>query len=217
MTELRPPVPPEKVQRLLAYLAGDLRPEDSREIEKETLADDSLAELCYSLQGMDAILTAGATSETPQPASSPPERVPFAQRVLTWIRPPRVWVPAAAAVLVALLLVRPFGFLGDGDHSVRMRGTDTAPMTLSPVGDLTGAPDRFVWRSSPNAARYRFRLFDASARLVHESVTDDTTLVLPASLLRDLTAGTWMVVAQDRKGAENQVSPPATFRVIHRP
>ncbi len=214
MTESRPPVPPERVRPLLAYLAGDLRPEESREIEKETLADDALAELCYSLQGMDAILTANAPSETPQPASRPPERVPLSQRVLMWLRPSRVWAPAAAGVLIALLLVRSLGFLGDDDRSLRMRGPDTAPVTLAPVGDVKGAPDRFVWRSSPNAAHYRFRLLDASARLVYESVTDDTTLVLPAALLRDLTAGTWMVVTQDRKGAETRVSPPAAFRVI---
>jgi anti-sigma factor RsiW len=213
MTASTPSVPPEKEQRLVAYLAGELGPEETSTLEKEILTDDALAELFYSLQGMDAILTPAGPAEVPEPAASSPGRVPFSQRAFEWLRPPRIWVPAAAAVLIAVLLARPAGFFGDGDHTVRMRGSEVAPVALAPMGDLTSPPERFVWRGSPNAARYRFRLLDSSARLVHEAVTSDTTLVVPAAFLRGLATGTWIVVVQDRKGAETQVSQPATFRV----
>lgn len=209
----KPNVPPEKEQRLLAYLAGEMGPEEARATEKEILNDDALAELFYSLQGMDTILTPDGPSEVRQSIGGWPGRIPFSRRVLEWLRPPRIWVPAAAALLITVLLVRPGGFLGNGDQAVRMRGLDIAPVALIPAGDLPGPPERFVWRGSPNAARYRFRLFDGSARLVHEAVTSDTSLAVPEVLLKDLRAGTWMVVAQDRKGAETQVSTPATFRV----
>jgi len=97
-------------------------------------------------------LTPAGPAEVPEPAASSPGRVPFSQRAFEWLRPPRIWVPAAAAVLIAVLLARPAGFFGDGDHTVRMRGSEVAPVALAPMGDLTSPPERFVWRGSPNAA-----------------------------------------------------------------
>jgi hypothetical protein len=128
-----------------------------------------------------------------------------------------VWVPVGAAVLVlAFFLHSRMPLATDGDQD-RMRGPAATPRLIAPLGPLHVLPDRFTWSRSQGAARYRLRLLDPSARLIHQVTTTDTAVVVPPGVFQKIGPGTgvitWIVVPQDLKGADLRPSLPATLRL----
>lgn len=217
MTRPDPPISPDQERRLLDYLSGELSEQESRDFEMEILADDSLAERLYALQGIDDLIGSESRQvrEAPSTAASR-QRSSYGRRIVDWLRPPRVWVPAAAAIALLLTIILPTRLFRGEEPVERMRGPSDRPAPVYPTGELSVPPDRFVWTASAGAAGYQLIVLNDSAARVYETVTHDTTATIPDSVSRTIETATWIVVPRDRKGAELQGSAPATFRVRRR-
>jgi anti-sigma factor RsiW len=97
----------------------------------------------------------------------------------------RIWVPAAAAAGVAIVLAWPRHPqqrtpVGEA-HRRGAVMTTAAPRPIAPAGVVTTA-DTLVWTSVPGADAYAVRVFDASSTVIWDGQTSDTTAVLPATI-----------------------------------
>ena len=122
---------------------------------------------------MELLADAGVAAEvrrvTPTPARP------------AWRRP----LFAAGLVAVAALLLLFVAPHGSRPPSQEHRGptltATPAPVLVSPQGDVP-SPSSLTWRAVPDADRYRVTLFDASANLLLDVQTTDTTVALPDSI-----------------------------------
>jgi hypothetical protein len=125
---------------------------------------------------------------------------------------PRWYAIAAAAVLVAGV-----AFFTFRDSGTVMRGnsaTTGGPGLVAPQGAVNlQAARRFVWRSVPNASRYRIEVLDLGGRVVASAALSDTVWQLPDSV--DVRSGEeleWLVRAELPDGREER-SASARVRV----
>lgn len=214
MTRSGSSISAEQERRLLHYLSGEMDAGEVREFESEILADDALAERLYSLQGIDGLIGLGPHGATEgRPVLARPRRSSMGRRIGDWLRPPRIWIPAAAAVALIVAAFTSVGPFRSGEGGERMRSLSVRPAPIFPLGELPQPPERLVWSAALGAAGYRVLLLDESAVPVFEAVTSDTAAAIPDSISSRLHTGTWIVIPRDRKGAELQGSKPATFRV----
>ena len=94
----------------------------------------------------------------------------------------RAWIPlaaAAAVLLVASGLVWQSRRVPVDDDVVRGEG---ASITLVAPRERLDAGRTFAWRSTGGESRYRFQLRDAEGGVLFDTVTRDTTLVLPINV-----------------------------------
>ena len=122
----------------------------------------------------------------------------------------RLWIPAAAAAVLALLWVAPRAMREDAAPVFREEAVTTtvAPRPISPLGTVR-AVSGLVWSSVPHANGYRVRLFDGNGTTLWERETSDTVTSVSDSLaLRPATPYFWRVDAQtgfDRWAASDLV------------
>jgi hypothetical protein len=109
----------------------------------------------------------------------------------------RVWIPAAAAAVLALLWVAPRTARQEGSPQHRQEpGTALAPRPIVPIGTVDAASE-LTWSSVSDASGYRVRLFDPDGTVIWEHETPDTVVALPSTvLLTRQTAYYWRVEAQ---------------------
>lgn len=94
----------------------------------------------------------------------------------------RIALPVAAAAVLLLLLVSPTADNRGPLHRGPTITATTAPVPLSPVGAVAEAAT-VRWGGVAGADRYRMTLFEASGRVVYETLTADTAVTLPDSIL----------------------------------
>lgn len=112
--------------------------------------------------------------------------------------PSRVWIAAAAAVLLFAVL-RPIP-----EEPERHRESPVmsviAPVAIAPAGVIRGESNpAFLWTSVPNADRYIVRVFSGDGAVLWLQQTSDTTMQFPDSLRRVLRREVthyWRVEAQ---------------------
>jgi hypothetical protein len=197
--------------RLEAYLAGALDADARAAFEAEILADPELADALYAAESLNAALRESLAAEAgPAAVVRPP--------TATWRR--RLWLAAlpVAAVLAFMLLV-PRATDPEGPVPAPvLRGDEAASVGLEPAGELTAAPERFLWTATAGAARYRLELYDGAGRPLLVRVLADTVLALgaaPADLVTFAPGDEpyWRVIPIDAAGRELASSPPLRFRL----
>lgn len=88
--------------------------------------------------------------------------------------PRRIWIGAAAAAVLLVVLLRPSTTPDERlTHRDAPVTTTVAPVAIAPAGLVDAAPG-FVWSSVPHADRYHIRLFDAAGSVLWERETADT-------------------------------------------
>jgi hypothetical protein len=108
----------------------------------------------------------------------------------------RVWIPAAAAAAVLLLMVRqPDTVRQPSEHREAPVTTTIAPSAITPVGSVDSVA-ALVWSSVPYTDRYVVRVFDAEGSVVWQREGTDTTVSIPPSLLALNRSYFWKVEAQ---------------------
>jgi hypothetical protein len=90
----------------------------------------------------------------------------------------RSWWPAAAAAAVLLLAVGLLWQLKRTPTGDVIRGDGTTVELVAPR-EVLDAGRLFAWRSEGAGSRYRFQLRDAQGGVLFDTLTADTTLVLP--------------------------------------
>lgn len=109
----------------------------------------------------------------------------------------QIWIPAAAAAVLALLWAGPRALREPAvpEHREEAVTTIVAPRAVAPVGAVDSA-SVLVWSSVPSADRYRARLFDAHGTVIWEHEIGDTIAALPSSVaLRPRLLYYWKVEA----------------------
>src|SRR5687768_7391121 len=81
----------------------------------------------------------------------------------------RVWIPAAAAAVLAIVLARPVETPSPTESGHRQTAvlTTGAPRAILPADTVRSARS-LIWSSVAGADRYRLRLFDASGTVIWE-------------------------------------------------
>jgi len=103
---------------------------------------------------------------------------------------------AAAAVALFLVLPRPATEPGSPEYREPAVTTTVPPAVVGPRGVITAA-QMFVWTAVPHADPYRLALFDDTGRVLWETQTSDTSVLLPDSIrLRPGASYLWKVEAQ---------------------
>ncbi|MCU0626073.1 MAG: hypothetical protein MUF21_06240 [Gemmatimonadaceae bacterium] len=123
-------------------------------------------------------------------------------------RVPRWALAAAGVAIVAGVTLTRLG--RDGDIDVTRDG-GSALATVSPRGELTGAPTRLVWRARPGRTRYTVELLGADDAPVFTQETNDTAVTIPAGLL-SRGAYRWYVRARGLDGTDVR-SPLQRFTI----
>lgn len=200
----------ETDRRIASYLSGELSGEEAARLEHEILEDDELAERLYSEINLRAATERPADDEAG--GATPIDRT--ARRTGRPFRWRSLLLPVAAGLLVGLFGPQLKRMMTGGDGDV-YRGATAPAGAISPMGDLSAPPERFVWHAAPGAASYRFTLLDSEIRPVHQAVVRDTFLVLPPSEAPWERGPDWVwrVVPLDGMSAEMDAAPPATFHV----
>jgi len=143
-------------------------------------------------------------------------RVPWTEKVLSYLTP-RQW--AAAAVSAALILVvvlavvpkfkqAPPEFVFTGDETVR----GAAMTVVAPTGDLTAVPDRFEWKALGENVEYRVTL--SNHKVIWTGTTTETKIAVPEDIRTKLKTGeryTWQVKAYSQKGTLLAISRASQF------
>lgn len=191
-------VPPEA---LLALARGEL-PED----ERLPLLDAVMtsARCREELDLLRAVVAAEREALGDAPAApTGPLRVvrgdaPSPAAARPWWRRTAVPVALAATALLAVGLSR---MVGRGGEEV-MRGRAEGVMLVAPAGAIASGPVTLAWRPVPDAVRYAVELLDAQGSPLVDTTLADTTLVVPAALLRAGREYRWIVTARDAAGSE---------------
>lgn len=199
----------ERGARLEAYLAGALDETERAAFEAEALADPELADQLYAAEGLDAALRGAISAETAAVVRPPAS---------SWRR--RLWLAALpAAAVVTFLILMPRNGLDSSLPTAStpvLRGDEAPTRGLTPRGELTAAPDRFVWTSAAGAVRYRLELFDGGGRLLLTRVVGDTVFVVPPTVPVAVADGDepyWRVLPIAADGRELPASAPVRFRL----
>lgn len=110
----------------------------------------------------------------------------------------RLWIPAAAAAAVVLILAWPRSLREAPVQMAHREGPVTAtvaPRALIPIGSVDSVAS-LTWSSVPRTDRYNIRLFDADGAVVWERETPDTTIAIPTTVrLRSGRTYYWKVEA----------------------
>ena len=95
----------------------------------------------------------------------------------------RVWIPAVAAAVLALVWIAPRALRQDEAprHREESVTLTVPPRPITPTGSVDSAP-AFVWAAVPYANTYRLRVFEADGTLLWERETADTTTRPPDSI-----------------------------------
>jgi anti-sigma factor RsiW len=110
----------------------------------------------------------------------------------------RVWIPAAAAAVLALMWVAPRALRQQAapQHREEAVTMTVAPRPLIPVGSVDTVSG-LVWAAVPSANSYRVRVFNAEGTLMWEGETADTVAAIPDSIsLARERSYYWRVEAQ---------------------
>ncbi len=135
--------------------------------------------------------------------------VPAARRL-----PSRLWIPAAAAAVLALLWLERPALYERAEPELREEAVTmtVAPRPITPTGTVDTV-SALVWSSVPYANSYRVRLFDSDGTVTWEREASDTIAAVPDSIaLRADVPYYWRVEAHtgfDRWAASDLVE----FRV----
>lgn len=130
----------------------------------------------------------------------------------------RVWIPAAAAAVFALLWLGPRALRDRAEPQLREEAVTmtVAPRPITPAGTVDTV-SALVWSSVPDANSYRVRLFDADGTVIWEREVPDTIAPVPDSVaLRTDVPHYWRVEAHtgfDRWAASDLVE----FRLQREP
>jgi hypothetical protein len=225
-------------ERLAAYLAGALEPDERAAFEREALADPERAEELYAATGLDAEalaacggpVTASGTAvpgagpvadQTASPTARPGGRAapPPAQRRRAgsgWRRRALLVALPVAAILAVVIVRDDGGGRDEAPHPPVLRSADETVVGLDPRGELLAPPRRFVWTSVRGADRYRFALHDAAGELLHVAVVTDTVLTVanvafPPAVAWNESSFFWQVVPLRANGREGRASATIPF------
>ena len=122
----------------------------------------------------------------------------------------RIWVPAAAAAMFALIWLGPRALReqGEPEHRDEAVTMTVAPRPLAPLGAVDTV-SVLAWSSVAYANSYRIRLFDADGTVIWEREAPDTVAAIPDSVaLRSQALYYWRVEAHtgfDRWAASDLV------------
>jgi hypothetical protein len=123
-------------------------------------------------------------------------------RTVPWLA-----VPAAAAAILALLLLRPGPAGRPGDEALRSEseigaeGRSLLTVVSPEEGETLGVGAPFIWRSDPAQPLYRVTVADRTGRTLWTGDTSDTTLTTPPALRLDRGSRYfWYVDALDAEG-----------------
>lgn len=125
-------------------------------------------------------------------------------------RRPRWLLPAAAAVLVAILSPLVYRSLSPDTEFETIRGTDIQP--IAPAGEVSEVRE-FQWQSPIRAARFRVTVYRGSDGVWTSQV--EAPPLVPAAPI-PLEAGimyVWQVEALDAEGQVRLTSPPQAFSI----
>lgn len=110
----------------------------------------------------------------------------------------RIWVPAAAAAVVAVLLVQPFGPGTGPDGTSRLRGPAGIPDREGAVAIRIIAPSAesvvasgqvaFIWQAAGAGTSYQLTLTDDEGSVLWTLATTDTVAQLPDTIELDLAS-----------------------------
>jgi hypothetical protein len=165
---------------------------------------------------IEAVKTKGADIFAPEAAPQLAERVPWTEKVTSFLTP-RQWVTAAvsAALILAVVLAvvprfkqAPPEFIFTGDQTVRGASIDA----VTPAGGLSTAPTYFEWKPLGENVEYRVTL--SNHKVMWTGTTQETKITLPEEFRSKLKAGelyTWQVKAYSQKGTLLAVSRTAQF------
>jgi hypothetical protein len=95
----------------------------------------------------------------------------------------RLWIPAAAAAVFALLWLGPRTLRERGEPELREEAVTMtiAPRPITPAGTVDTV-SAMVWASVPYANSYRVRLFDADGTVIWEREAPDTIAPISGSI-----------------------------------
>jgi hypothetical protein len=167
---------------------------------------------------IETVKNQGAYIFPPEAAHQVTERVPWAEKVLSFLTP-RQWVAAAvsaALILVVVLAVVPRSnqnapqFVFTGDETVRGASIDA----ISPAGDLSFAPASIEWKALGEDVEYRVTL--SNRKVIWTGTTQDTKITLPEEIRAQMKPGerySWQVKAYSQKGTLLAVSRVAQFTI----
>lgn len=135
-------------------------------------------------------------------------RAVYRGRPALW-RLPALWIglPAAAALVVALLVPRPTPSTAP---SIEVRGSDV--QTIAPAGEVAVVRE-FRWSSPFRASRYHVIVRDSAGEAVLTDETAAERYVVPPEKAASLRAGrySWTVEAKDAAGRVIAGSRPRSF------
>jgi hypothetical protein len=98
------------------------------------------------------------------------------------------------ALAASVLLAIGVGLMVRNRESDTTRGGGSALVLLTPAAEVApGEPVTFSWRSFRGTQRYRLELLDPNGAAVFSQLTPDTSLTLPAEILRPGSSYRWWV------------------------
>lgn len=167
---------------------------------------------------IETVKNQGAYIFPPETAHQVAERMPWTEKVLSFLTP-RQWVAAAvsaALILVVVLAVVPRSnqnvpqFVFTGDQTVR----GASIHAISPTGDLSSAPAYIEWKALGEDMEYRMTL--SNHKVIWTGTTQDTRIALPEEIRAQMKPGerySWQVKAYSQKGTLLAVSRVAQFTI----
>jgi hypothetical protein len=194
-------------EQMARYLAGEMSASERREFEDKILRDRELASTLYADVNLRSSFDEAARTQRGRAHDG------AEQRDAWWRKPSFRWaVPAAAASVIVIVAIGIFNPRGPEDPSV-FRGDGSVLQPITPKGDLNAPPNQFVWRSDPQATRYRFEWFDESSKPVFVTITADTVVSPgPADLSGPIPArGYWRVTPLDEMNVSGRPGPPVWY------
>lgn len=175
-------------ERLERYLSGELSAADRVAFEAEAMKDLNLAALIYKDLQVRSMISAASSERRRAEAPAAPKARTGIRR---WVSMPIVrWaVPAAALIVVAAIALWPRVV---SQRSGVLRGPARHFSAVSPVGNVSGRPQKLVWTPHRDAIHYRVEILDVASRTRLTVIVTDTFMDLDPSM--DIPAiGYWKV------------------------
>ncbi len=125
----------------------------------------------------------------------------------------QTWLAAAASVLILLSATLVWRAMQPSSPGPA-RGATADFLVAPPAGATISPATTFVWNRVPESESYRFELIDEQGNLVHEAITRDTSLTVPATAeFGSAATFRWWVTARLRAGTDSTSPARAvTFR-----
>ena len=167
---------------------------------------------------IETVKNQGAYIFPPETARQVAERMPWTEKVLSYLTP-RQWVAAAvsaALIIVAVLIVVPGSkqntpeFVFTGDQTVRGASIDA----IGPAGGLSSAPAFIEWKALGEDVEYKVTL--SNHKVIWTGTTQDTRIALPEEVKSQLKPGerySWQVKAYSQKGTLLALSRVSQFTI----